>query len=72
MVTNIAKSLPAEITVNQIYRHVARVPLPGLIEEETAAYLQHRLVAAGRAEERLFDVSTPKKIHQTTRGFPGP
>jgi len=35
-VTNLAKSLSVDVTVNQIYRHVARAYLSGLIEEATA------------------------------------
>ena len=64
-VTNFAKLFSNEITVNQIY-------LPGLTAEETAAYLQHRLVLAGYTGERLFNASAVKKIHQKTGGFPGP
>jgi len=66
--------ISAEIIVNQIYPNLETlvVFLAGLMEEETAAYLRHRLVAAGYAGERLFDVSALKKIHRPTGGFPGP
>ena len=65
MVTNLAKSFSDEITVNQVF-------LPGLTEEETATYLQHRMVVAGYAGEKIFRPSAVKKIHHTTGGFPGP
>ena len=63
-VTNLAKSFSDEITVNQVF-------LPGLTEEETATYLQHRMDVAGYAGEKIFSASAVKKIHHTTGGFPG-
>ncbi len=63
-VTNLAKSFSDEITVNQVF-------LPGLTEEETATYLQHRMVVAGYAAETIFSASAVKEIHHTTGGFPG-
>ena len=63
-VTNIAKSFSDEITVNQVF-------LPGLTEEETATYLQHRMDVAGYAGKKIFSASAVKKIHHTTGGFPG-
>ena len=50
--------------VNKIY-------LTGLSEEQTAAYLQHRLIICGYSDKNLFKFSTIKKIHQASGGYPG-
>jgi len=64
-VTNLAKTLSSEITINQIY-------LPGLAEAETETYLQYRMAVAGYVGRNLFDASAAKKIHHIAEGFPGP
>jgi DamX protein len=64
-VTNLAKTLSPEITINQIY-------LPGLAEAETETYLQYRMAVAGYVGRKLFDASVAKKIHHIAEGFPGP
>lgn len=64
-VTNLAKTLSPEITINQIY-------LPGLAEAETETYLQYRMAVAGYVGRNLFDASAAKKIHHIAEGFPGP
>jgi septal ring-binding cell division protein DamX/type II secretory pathway predicted ATPase ExeA len=64
-VTNLAKTLSPEITINQIY-------LPGLAEAETETYLQYRMAVAGYVGRKLFDASAAKKIHHIAEGFPGP
>ena len=64
-VTNLAKTLSSEITINQIY-------LPGLAEAETETYLQYRMAVAGYVGRKLFDASVAKKIHHIAEGFPGP
>jgi len=64
-VTNLAKTLSPEITINQIY-------LPGLAEAEAETYLQYRMAVAGYVGRKLFDASVAKKIHHIAEGFPGP
>ncbi len=64
-VTNLAKTLSPEITINQIY-------LPGLAEAETETYLQYRMAVAGYVGRKLFDASVAKKIHHIAEGVPGP
>jgi len=65
LVTKIAASLSTQPAVNKIY-------LPGLTEEQTADYLQHRLATAGYSGEFLLNLAEIKKIHQTSGGYPGP
>jgi DamX protein len=64
-ITNLDDAFIGEATINKIY-------LPGLTEEEAAAYLQHRLEVAGYKGKRLFSSSVVKKIHKMSGGFPGP
>jgi len=63
-VTRLAETYTAQPAVNKIY-------LPGLTEEQTGAYLQHRLAAAGYTGKNPFSSSAIKDIHQTSGGFPG-
>jgi general secretion pathway protein A len=50
-------------------RLAAKCLLPAFCVEETAAYITHRLQAAGRISE-LFDASAAEAVHALTRGTP--
>jgi septal ring-binding cell division protein DamX/type II secretory pathway predicted ATPase ExeA len=63
-VTALADVLSGDIAVNKIY-------MPAVAREETAGYLQHRLMLAGYGGKDLFDASVVKKIHKLSGGLPG-
>jgi DamX protein len=63
-VTKIADSLSVEPAINKIH-------LPGMTEDETAEYLQHRLAIGGYSGEFPFKSSAINSIHQTSSGYPG-
>lgn len=50
-------------------RLASKCLLPAFCVEETAAYITHRLQAAGRSSE-LFDASAAEAVHALTRGTP--
>ncbi len=64
-VAELAESLSAQPAFNKIY-------LPGLTENQTAEYLQHRLTIGGYSGEIPFDPAAINSIHQTSGGYPGP
>ncbi|MCK6433269.1 MAG: AAA family ATPase [Aquabacterium sp.] len=51
-------------------RVVARYHLKALAEEETLAYIRHRLVVAGRHAEPPFDAAALHRIHRLCGGVP--
>ncbi|MCK6420875.1 MAG: AAA family ATPase [Aquabacterium sp.] len=51
-------------------RVVARYHLKALAEEETLAYIRHRLTVAGRAAEPPFDSAALRRIHRLCGGVP--
>lgn len=52
-------------------RITARYNLEPLSQEETGAYIHHRLQVAGMSPERvIFPPSVVKRIHKSTRGIP--
>jgi len=63
-VAELAESLSAQPAFNKIY-------LPGLTENQTAEYLQHRLTTGGYSGENPFDPAAINSIHQTSGGYPG-
>ncbi|MEM8733086.1 MAG: AAA family ATPase [Planctomycetota bacterium] len=40
------------------------------LPDETASYIQHRLIAAGATAERIFNAEAIERIHQVTEGVP--
>lgn len=51
-------------------RVIARFHLEALSEDETAAYIQHRLAVAGLTGALPFDRAQVRRIHRLTRGVP--
>lgn len=51
-------------------RVIARFHLEALSEDETAAYIQHRLAVAGLTGALPFDRAQVRRIHKLTRGVP--
>lgn len=44
--------------------------LPALSQEQTAAYVQHRLRIAGATQDEMFDAGAIKSIHRYSQGLP--
>ncbi|MBC7437369.1 MAG: AAA family ATPase [Bdellovibrionales bacterium] len=65
------RSLLARPELEQLaQRVVARFHLDALSEDETRAYIQHRLTVAGLAGAMPFAPRAMRRIHQITRGVP--
>jgi general secretion pathway protein A len=65
------RSLLARPELEQLaQRVVARFHLDALTEDETRAYIQHRLTVAGLAGAMPFAPRALRRIHQITRGVP--
>lgn len=60
----LAAKIAEETAVNKIY-------LPTISEEETGAYLRHRLAVAGLSGKSPFRASVVKKLHRRAGGLPG-
>jgi type II secretory pathway predicted ATPase ExeA len=59
-----ARWLPPKSLIDKIY-------MTPLTEKQTAAYLQHRLKAAGILRNNPFSEDQIRKIHKQSRGLPG-
>lgn len=60
----LSESVTGETAVNKIF-------LPSITQEETAAYLRHRLAVAGYASKSPFNSSVVKRLHRKSSGLPG-
>ncbi|MBK1648481.1 AAA family ATPase [Rhabdochromatium marinum] len=66
----LGRNYPRMLIVNDT-RQVRHISLPPFTQEQAAAYLRHRLTAAGNAAiAKLFTLDVVTKLHKSSRGLP--